>query len=157
MILNFINYIITPLRHKVFKLVLKMMRGDYVVNNKPKYLVLLIAKFGSVDAQYELALLFRYKNKQIFEHYAYAAYEQGHIAANFELAKYFRLLGSGGRRLSEEVFINYIDLAYEHFEVAAEAEMVEAQELLADMHRIGEGSGVPDWDIGIMKQHHVVL
>jgi len=55
-----------------------MLKGQVLVEKNPsmrRVLLWHIANLDSVYAQYELALLFRYKNKEIFECYAYAVYE----------------------------------------------------------------------------------
>ncbi len=106
---------------------------------------------GDKDSQYEVAMMYLNgddvtKDIKAFENWASKAYEQGHAGSLYELAQYHRTSGLKMRAdLTGNKFIEHIELAYKEFGVLAESGLLEAQEILGEMYRSGEGFGIePD-------------
>lgn len=105
------------------------------------------AKLGHDNAQYQVAKMYYHgygvpPDKEYFEYWSIKAYEQDHAMALFYLADYHRL--TQGQVKLGDAYVDLIDLAYEEYEVLAKSNIAEAQEILGDMYRIGEGNKTPD-------------
>ena len=146
------------------KLYNKAVALRYMENGEPDYLYtglipsndvlkkafklfLTAAKLGNDDAQYEVATMYYHgygvvSDKLNFEYWSISAYMQGHAMALLKLANYHR--ASKKRVECGDGYIDLIDLAYEEYEVLAKADIGDAQEILGDMYRIGEGNRTPD-------------
>lgn len=156
------QYISRKLYDKAFALrYMKEGQPDYLytginpsqaVLKKAFDLFLRSAKLGNDDAQYQLAKMYYHGygvevDKELFEYWSIRAYEQGHAMALFYLADYHRL--TQRRVKSGEVYIDTVDLAYDEYETLAKSGIAEAQEILGDMCRIGEGNRKPDHEKAI--------
>lgn len=108
------------------------------------------AKNGDPESQYELSIKYLEgdeleKDEGAFERWALTAYENGNAPALYKLAHYHR--NSEGKMridLEEKETISHKELAYQEFEILAESGLLEAQEILGEMYRFGEGFGIEE-------------
>jgi len=121
------------------------------------------AKKGDPESQYLLSLKYLYgdeieKDEGAFERWALSAYEQGCADALYKLAHYHRNSeGSMRADLKGEKTIPHIELAYKEFEILAKSGLLEAQEILGDMYRVGEGFGIEEDKEKSLKWYEVAV
>lgn len=112
-------------------------------------LYLIAAKLGGDDAQCAVALMYLHgdgvsQDNDSFLYWITRALEQRSSTAVFHLADFHRNTPKRLHYSEDGKCIRSIDLAYNGYEILAKLGIAEAQEILGDMYRIGEGDREPD-------------